>query len=447
MSQKTLYDIVSIKKLKYKIESYGCQMNSHESEILAGILEECGFTQANDSDKFDVIFFNTCCVREHAESRVFGNVGALKHLKEDNPDIIIGVCGCMMQQDGMAKQFSSRFPFVDIVFGTKNMYRLPEMLHAAIINHERSILIEDEDTLVEDLPQKRNSFPLSYVNIMQGCNNFCSYCIVPYVRGRERSRDPESILKEINSLSNDNYKEVMLLGQNVNSYNPECGCDFPTLLSRIANETGMQRIRFMTSHPKDASKELISTIKRYPNICKCLHLPLQSGSNNILKQMNRKYTREHYLELIEYVKNEIPDIFLSTDIIVGFPGETDEDFNLTLDIMNKIKFDAAYTFVYSPRKGTKAALFDNQIERTVKQKRIAELIDLQSEITYQSNLNYVGSKQRILIEGTSKRDENELCGRTDSGKMVNFKGNYKPGDFVDVTITSAKKTTLFGEIL
>ncbi|MBQ4062269.1 MAG: tRNA (N6-isopentenyl adenosine(37)-C2)-methylthiotransferase MiaB [Christensenellaceae bacterium] len=421
-------------------------MNSHESEALAGILEEAGYIPAAENDTPDAIFFNTCCVREHAESRVFGNVGALKHLKQENPDLIIGVCGCMMQQEGMAKKFANRFPFVDIVFGTKNMYRLPEMLYAAVVEHERSIMIEEEDTLVDDLPQRRNSFPLSYVSIMQGCNNFCSYCIVPYVRGRERSRDPESILLEISSLVKEGYKEVMLLGQNVNSYRPANGCDFPTLLTRIAEETGIERIRFMTSHPKDASKELISVIKKYPNICKSLHLPLQSGSSEILRRMNRKYSREHYLELIDYIKNEIPGIFLSTDIIVGFPGETEEDFEMTMDMMRKVRFDAAYTFIYSPRKGTKAALFDEQIERPVKQSRIARLIDLQGQITYESNLSYVGSSQRVLVEGASKRDENEFCGRTDSGKMVNFKGNFKPGDFVELTITDAKKTTLFGDV-
>ena len=443
----TLFDIATQKKLTYRVISYGCQMNTHESEALAGILEQAGFLKAEDDKTPDAVFFNTCCVREHAESRVFGNVGALKHLKEENPDMIIGVCGCMMQQDGMADKFAKRFPFVDIVFGTKNMYRLPEMLYSAVVLKQRCIMIEAEDTLADDMPIKRNSYPLSYVSIMQGCNNFCSYCIVPYVRGRERSRAPRSVIEEVAALAREGYKEVMLLGQNVNSYGLGTDCDFPRLLSMIAEETGIPRIRFMTSHPKDASEELIKTVKKYPNICNSLHLPMQSGSNGILKMMNRKYTREHYLSLIEKARREIPGVFLSTDIIVGFPGETEEDFALTMDMMERVRFDAAYTFIYSRRTGTRAAEFENQIDRAVKQRRIAELIDLQSEITYESNKSYVGSTHRILVEGASTRNENEFCGRTDTGKMVNFEGSFKPGDFVDVRITRAKKTTLFGETL
>lgn len=447
MEIKSLFDTVTEKSLTYKIISYGCQMNAHESETLAGILEECGFSKCAEGNAPDAVFFNTCCVREHAEAKVFGNVGALKHMKEDNPEMIIGVCGCMMQQDGMAEKFSKRFPFVNIIFGTKNMHRLPEMLYSAVILGKKSVMTDGEDTVVEDIPAKRGTYPLSFVNIMLGCNNFCSYCIVPYVRGRERSRTPEAILGEISALAKEGYRETMLLGQNVNSYGLGTDCGFPRLLSMIAEQTGIERIRFMTSHPKDAGDELIKTMKKYPNICKSLHLPLQSGSDSILRMMNRKYTREHYLSLIERAREEIPGIFLSTDIIVGFPGETEEDFALTMDIMERVKFDAAYTFIYSRRTGTRAAEFENQIDRSVKQRRIAELIDLQSEITYESNKRCVGSIQRVLVEGASKRDENEFCGRTDSGKMVNFKGDFKPGDFADIRITDAKKTTLFGEAL
>ncbi len=447
MKDTSLAEFTAENRPKYRIETYGCQMNAHESEKLAGLLEEAGFLKAKDGEEPDAIFFNTCCVREHAESRVFGNVGALVRKKEENPDLIIGVCGCMMQQKGVAEKFARRFEFVDIIFGTRDMHRLPEMLYAAAVLKERSVIVGEEDTIIEDLPVRRNSYPLSYVSIMQGCNNFCSYCIVPYVRGRERSREPEAVLGEVKGLARAGYKEVMLLGQNVNSYRPESGADFPELLSMIAEDTGIERIRFMTSHPKDAGEKLINTIKKHGNICKSLHLPMQSGSNAVLERMNRKYTRERYMELIERARDEIPGIFLSTDIIVGFPGETEKDFDDTLDMMEKIRFDAAYTFIYSKRTGTRAAGFEGQIDRAVKQRRIAELIDLQSAITYESNRAYIGRTERVLTEGTSKRDENECCGRTDSGKMVNFKGDKKPGDFADVRITDAKKTTLFGELV
>ncbi|MBR4078992.1 MAG: tRNA (N6-isopentenyl adenosine(37)-C2)-methylthiotransferase MiaB [Christensenellaceae bacterium] len=433
--------------MTYHIETYGCQMNAHDSEKLAGLLTELGFEPAVDAESASLVLFNTCCVREHAESKLYSNVGVFKHRKKEDPDMIIGVCGCMMQQDDAGKKLMRSFPYVDLVFGTYNMHRLPEMLYSIIVEHERVLMVEEDMNIVEDIPTRRNAPPLSYVNIMQGCDNFCTYCIVPYVRGRERSRTPENILAEIKELRTQGYKEVMLLGQNVNSYGKGLDCDFPTLLKRVAEETGMERIRFMTSHPKDISDELIKVMKEHDNICKSLHLPMQSGSTEILRRMNRRYTRERYLEIIRKVREEIPGIFLSTDVIVGFPGETDEDYRETLSIMREVRFDAAYTFVYSPRKGTAAAGYPDQISREVKQQRIMELVALQGDITYESNLAYVGRTETVLVEGLSRRDEKEYCGRTDSGKMVNFVAEHaEAGDFVKVKITNAKKTTLFGSV-
>ncbi len=441
----SLHDAVKARGLKYSIETYGCQMNAHESEKLAGILEAAGFVHAEESWEADIIMFNTCCVREHAEQRLSGNVGALKKRKAENRDLIIGVCGCMMQQEGVAEKFMRRFEFVDIVFGTKSMHRLPEMLYCAVVLKKRSCITDDGDSIIEDIPITRNTPPLSFVSIMQGCNNFCSYCIVPYVRGRERSRTPDAVIAEVKSLAQAGYKEVMLLGQNVNSYGAGTDTDFPELLTRVAEETGMPRIRFMTSHPKDASPELIRVMSEHDNICKSLHLPLQSGSNDVLLRMNRRYTIERYMELIDGARERIPGLFLSTDLIVGFPGETERDFEDTLDAVRRARFDAAYTFVYSRRTGTKAAEMDGQISREVKQSRIMRLIELQTQLTYESNLSCVGNTYRVLVEGRSKRDAGECCGRTDEGRMVNFKGQLEPGDFADIRITDAKRTTIFGE--
>ena len=447
MQNNDLYEVIRRRGMTYHIETYGCQMNCHDSEKLAGLLTELGMAPADSPETADLVLFNTCCVREHAESKLYSNVGVFKHRKKEDPDMIVGVCGCMMQQEDAAKKLSRSFPYVDLIFGTYNMHRLPEMLYRIVMNGERVIMTEEDMNIVEDIPTRRNAPPLSFVNIMQGCDNFCTYCIVPYVRGRERSRTPEAILGEVKELCAAGYKEVMLLGQNVNSYGKGMDCDFPTLLSRVAEETGMERIRFMTSHPKDISPELIRVIREHDNICKSLHLPMQSGSTEILRRMNRRYTRERYLELIRNVREEIPGIFLSTDVIVGFPGETEQDYQDTLSIMREVRFDAAYTFVYSPRKGTQAAEYPDQISREEKQRRIMELVELQGQITYESNLAYVGRREKVLVEGYSRRDEQELCGRTDSGKMVNFAGDARPGDTVLVEITDAKKTTLFGKII
>ena len=443
---KSVYEIAVQRGLTYHIYTYGCQMNVHDSQKLAGILQEMGFREGK-GEHADFILFNTCCVREHAESKLNSNVGVLRKRKEENPALIVGVCGCMMQQEDVAQKFARSFPFVDIIFGTHSMHKLGEMLYRVLVLGERSLVVDAEDAAIEDIPVYRNTPPLSYVSIMQGCDNFCSYCIVPYVRGRERSRAPQAILREVCDLAKAGYKEVMLLGQNVNSYGKGIGTSFPQLLKEIAEQSNMQRIRFMTSHPKDVSGDLIAVMRDHDTICKSLHLPLQSGSTDVLQRMNRKYTKEQYLDLVKDLRTQMPNIALTTDIIVGFPGETQGDFAQTMQMMEQVHFDAAYMFVYSPRKGTRAATFADQVPRDVKQKRIMQLVDLQAELTFASNKRYVGNVERVLVEGSSKRGTGESCGRTDSGKMVNFPGEAPVGAFVDVEITQAKRTTLFGKLV
>lgn len=431
------------------IETYGCQMNSHESEKLLGILEQLGFAECSDKQQADLILFNTCCVRDGAEQRVFGNIGRLRKLKKDRPQMKIGVCGCMMQQKGAAENLMRRFDFVDIAFGTYNVHRLADMVIRAFVSEEKVIEVEKQPgKIVEDVPMHRNQGPLCYVNIMYGCNNYCSYCIVPYVRGPERSRKSQDIIEEIQSLREQGYREVMLLGQNVNSYGKGLSGEpnFAELLEKVAEQTGMDRIRFMTSHPKDISEELIRIMAKHKNICNHLHLPVQSGSDRILTLMNRHYTKEHYLRYIQMLREEIPHVGLSTDIIVGFPGETEQDFEETLALVEQVQYDQAYMFMYSVRTGTKAAAMDGHLPEEVKSQRLSRLIDLQNEITFKTNQEYVGRVEQVLVEHASKRDNNELCGRTQSNKMVNFasKGGAI-GQLVPVKITQAKKTTLYGE--
>ncbi len=446
-----LHSYVTQNDLKYFIETYGCQMNAHDSEKLSGILEAIGYRRTDDPDEADFVIFNTCCVRENAEKRLYGNVGVYKKRKEKKKSLIVAVCGCMMQQDGAAERITKTFPFVRIVFGTHNMHKLPEMVLKVLSTGKRAICVsEDDGMIVEDIPTHRNKPPLSYVSIMQGCDNFCSYCIVPYVRGREKSRTPQAIIDEIKALVGAGYKEVMLLGQNVNSYGKglEEKITFPQLLKRVALETGIERIRFMTSHPKDISDELIEVMAEHDNICKQLHLPVQSGSSAVLKAMNRKYTREHYLSLIKKARNAMPEVVLTTDVIVGFPGETEEDFKETLTLMNEVQYDAAYTFVYSVRTGTKAATMPGHISEQEKQRRIVELVALQNEMTFKKNKECEGRVFAVLVESMSHKDEGCVCGRTDGGRMVNFPGDESLiGRMVDVKITEGKKTTLYGEIV
>lgn len=442
MNNTSLEQYIRENNLTYQIETYGCQMNAHDSEKLAGILEELGYTPC-ENDEPDFIIFNTCCVRDNAEQRVFGNVGALKRRCAKNKSLVVAVCGCMMQQEAVANRLHDTFPFVKIIFGTGAMHRLPEMLYNTLILKKRSMDLAQEQTIVEDIPVHRSAPPLASVSIMQGCNNFCTYCIVPYVRGRERSRKQSEIIDEVKRLMDLGYREVMLLGQNVNSYTG--GCEFPELLDAIA-QTGIERIRFMTSHPKDASDELFRVMAKHDNICKQLHLPVQAGSDEILKRMNRHYTRADYLAKVAKARKLMPDIALTTDLMIGFPGETEEDFQDTMQLVRDVGYCAAYTFVYSPRAGTPAATMPDQIPEDVKKSRITRLVALQGELTYQDNLSRVGNLERILVEGCSTRGEG-ICGRTDGGRMVNLPGSPDLiGQFVDVIITEARKTTLYAKI-
>ncbi len=434
--------------LTYYIETYGCQMNAHDSEKISGILSSLGYTRTEEKGKADLVLFNTCCVRENAENKIYGNVGKMKQFKKRNAGMIIGVCGCMMQQKGVADDLFRMFPFVELAFGTTNMQDLPEMLYHIIFDKERTKRIEDDKVAEENVPMQRNAPPLATVNIMQGCNNFCTYCIVPYVRGREHSRRIGEIITEVNTLIDQGYREVMLLGQNVNSYGSEFdNVTFPMLLEEVAR-TGIERIRFMTSHPKDATTELFETMAKHENICNQLHLPVQAGSSRVLKAMNRRYTREDYLSLIGKLRSIVPDVVLSSDIMIGFPGETEEEFEETVSLMEEVRYDSAFTFVYSPRKGTPAAEMADQIPEDIKQKRIMKIVALQNRITYESNKKDVGRLDRILVEGPSSRDEGFIAGKTDGGKMVNVRGDISlVGKIVPVRITEAKKTTLVGEIL
>lgn len=439
------------KGLKYHIITYGCQMNVHDSEKLAGMLSEIGYTETSSQHDADLVLFNTCCVRENAELKVYGNVGALKAYKQANPNMIIGVCGCMMQQEEIAKFIVDRFPFVDLVFGTHNLHRFPQLLLQALDSSHTIIeVLDEEGTIVEHIPTKRDKGVSAWTTIMYGCNNFCSYCIVPYVRGRERSRDPEEIVNEITKLGNQGYKEITLLGQNVNSYGKDMGGGylFHDLLSDINKINSIERIRFMTSHPKDLSKELIRTMANSEKVCEHLHLPIQAGNNRILKAMNRKYTREEYISLVESVREAMPDIALTTDIIVGFPGESSQEFEDTLDIIKRLKFDSAYTFIYSPRKGTPAVNIEDKISIEEKKERLAKLIEIQSKISRMKNDAYIGKVKEVLVEGRSKTNDKVLTGRTRENKIVNFIADEKViGQLIRVKITKARSWSLEGEVL
>lgn len=434
---------------KFYIETWGCQMNEEDSEKLSGMLKLNGYIRTEARNAADLIIFNTCCVRENAELKVYGNLGALKREKEKNPELIIAICGCMMQQEGMAEAIIKKFPFVDIIFGTHNAHMLPEYLHRVAQEGKSVIEIWDKEKgIVEGLPIDRLSSVKAFVTIMYGCNNFCTYCVVPYVRGRERSRTPEDIEKEIKELVEKGYKEVTLLGQNVNSYGKdlEPKIDFADLLRRVNNIEGLYRIRFMTSHPKDLSDRVIEAVKDLDKVCEQIHIPVQSGSASILKKMNRHYDREYYLNLVKKIKEEIPGIALSTDIIVGFPGETEEDFQETLSLVKAVEFDSAFTFLYSKRQGTPAASMDGMITEEVKHERFNRLVEAVNSASVKNNLAYEGRIVEVLVEGTSKNDEEKLMGRTRTGKLVNFSGNVKNiGSLVTVKITKAHSFSLYGE--
>lgn len=435
-----------LKGKRYHIVTYGCQMNAHDSETIAGMLEQMGMTEAAAREDADFVLYNTCCVRENAERRALGNVGWLKELKKVKPELIVGVCGCMVQQDGMAQKLIKRYPFVDIAFGTHNLPELPGMFKKLLDSRERVVSVLDTDGMIaEGLPVKRAGGLMAYVTIMYGCDNFCSYCIVPYVRGRERSRLPEDILREIEQLKTEGVKEIMLLGQNVNSY-AGGGIDFAELLRRV-DDIGIERVRFMTSHPKDLSDRLIDVMANSKHICHQLHLPVQHGSNRVLSAMNRCYTREHYLGVVKRLRDAMPDIGLTTDLIVGFPGETEEDFNQTIDLVRQVRYDSAYTFIYSPRQGTVAAEMPNQVDEETAKRRIHELIAVQEQITAETYAAQVGHVENVLCEGVSARSERQITGRTQRGITVNFDGSADMvGSVVPVMITGAGHNTLKGKI-
>lgn len=433
----------------YTIYTFGCQMNVRESQTAQGILEQEGYVQAFSAEQADIILFNTCCIRELAEQKAWTAIGATKKRKEQNLDVIIGVFGCMMAEEGNVKELRKRFPFVDFALGTNSLHDLPEALHKAMQGIKmRHAMIGDAGKEFA-LPARHNEPPLAFINIIHGCNNFCTYCIVPYVRGREKSRPLSLILQEAEQLKAQGYKEIMLLGQNVNSYGNDWnnGEDFAHLLREL-DGMGIERIRFMTSHPKDLSDAMILAMAECKHVCKQIHLPVQSGSNVILKAMNRKYTREHYLDMVDKLRAAMPEIGITTDLIAGFPGETEEDHRDTLALMAQVRFDAAFTFAYSPRKGTPAAKMEDAVLPEIKQRRLAELIEQQKNDSQKIYQALVGTEQYVLVEGHSKKNVCQATGKIDRGRTVNFdQGTVlaKPGDFVKVRITQAKANTLFGE--
>lgn len=433
----------------YYVVTYGCQMNAHDSEILAGMLRDMGMEEAPNREEADFVLFNTCCVRDNAERRALGNVTWLKEVRKRNPRLMIGVCGCMIQQPGMAEKILKQYRFVDLAFGTSNLYKLPEMLYRALNSDRAVVEVEEEDVIAEKLPVKRLRQDAAYITIMYGCDNFCSYCIVPYVRGRERSRSMEAILTEAAQLRDSGVKEIMLLGQNVNSYGKglEQGVTFAELLRRL-DDMDIPRIRFMTSHPKDLSDELIDALGNSKHILPQFHLPVQAGNDEILRQMNRHYTREQYLGRVAALRRAVPGIGLTTDIIVGFPGETEEQFRDTLSLVREVGYDSAFTFIYSPRTGTKAAAMENQVPEDVATDRIKRLIAVQEECQKQAMARFIGMEEEVLVEGLSKRSDMAVSGKGRHGVSITLPGSEEDvGNIVRVRVTEMKNNTLMGERL
>lgn len=433
--------------LKYNINTMGCKLNENDSEKIAGMLEDMGYTATDSVEDANVMVFNTCCIRENAEEKVFGKLGELKRLKEKN-NMIICFGGCMSQEKHIIEKIKKSYPQVDIIFGTHNFYKFPEMLYKEITEKKKIIDVWDIDgEVIEGVPIKRMDGKTALVTIMNGCNNFCSYCIVPYTRGRERSRNPKDILREIEELSKEGYKEIMLLGQNVNSYNGGDGYTFANLLRDIDKIDGIDIVRFMSPHPKDFKDDVIDAIRDCKSVCKVIHLPLQSGSTNVLKLMNRRYTKEQYLELVDKIRAKIPEVTFTTDIIVGFPGETEEDFLDTLDVVEKVRFEQVFMFIYSVRKGTKAETMPDHVPDEVKSERFGRLKTLADRITEEENMKYIGTIQNVLVEGVSKTNSEVLTGRTKSYKVVNFSGSKDLiGKNIDVRIVSQHVWYLKGEI-
>ena len=433
------------------IITFGCQQNSSDSEKIMGMLAEMGYTHTDNKKQADVIIINTCCVRENAELKLYGNIGALKQLKTDNPSLIIGVCGCMMQQEHAVEMIRKKYRYVDLIFGTHNLYKLPELLERSMDEKYTLIdILNTEGSIIEDMPVLREETFKAWVTIMYGCNNFCSYCIVPHVRGRERSRKPEDIVKEISGLVKDGCKEVTLLGQNVNSYGKDLDIevDFADLLRLVNGIDGIERIRFMTSHPKDISEKLIHAMRDSSKVCEQLHLPFQAGSDEILHRMNRKYTKEEYLNKVIKAKQEIPGVALSTDVIVGFPGETDKDFEETLDVLRQVEFDQVFMFIYSRRIGTPAAEMEDLSSYQDKHKNFDKLMQLQNDISRKVNETYLGKEVEVLVEGASKNDPSKYTGRTRTGKVVNFSGiDGIKGKLVYVKVNEIHSWFLNGEMV
>ena len=435
----------------YMVKTYGCQGNIADSEKICGIMDALGFKEVFSEEESDIIFFNTCAIRENAENRIYGELGRLLPLKKKNPNLLIALCGCMPQEEVTVEKIRKTYKQVDIIFGTHNIYKVPEYVYDAFMSNERVVeVLSYEGDIIEGMPVKRGSNKVAWVDIMYGCDEFCTYCIVPYTRGRERSRRHVDIINEVNELVSEGYLEVRLLGQNVNAYGNDLKDEdykFANLLEDLAN-TGIKRIRFTTSHPRDLDKETMDVMAKYENIMPQLHLPVQSGSNRILKKMNRKYTKEIYLEKINYLKSLIPSLSLTTDIIVGFPSESDEDFEDTLDLVRKADFEGAYTFIYSKRKGTPAASFDEQIDDSVSKERLYTLNKLINEGFAKGNKKFEGEVVEVLVEGHSENKERLLTGYSRHNKVVNFKGDDSLiGKIVNVKITKAFSWHLRGELV
>lgn len=437
------------RKLKACVATFGCQMNFKDSEKLIGILNEIGYEETED-EHADLVLYNTCTVRENANLKIYGRLGYLSKLKKENSNMIIGLCGCMMQEEHVVEKIKKSYKFVDLIFGTHNIFKLAELLYERLSGQKSVIDIWQGTTeIVEDLPSERKYSFKSGVNIMYGCNNFCSYCIVPYVRGRERSRKPEDIINEIKKLVSEGVVEIMLLGQNVNSYGKtlENPMTFAQLLQEIEKIDGLKRVRFMTSHPKDLSDELIDVMAHSKKICKQMHLPLQSGSDRLLKIMNRHYDKQHYLEIVDKLRKAIPDIGISTDIIVGFPGETEEDFNETLDVVKKVQYDSAFTFIYSKRSGTPAAEMENQVPQDVVKDRFDRLLKIVNEISSKKTAKYEGTTQLVMAEEVNSHDPELITGRLSNNTVVHFKGTKDLiGQELKVKLLKAKGFYYFGEI-
>ncbi|MBQ7794272.1 MAG: tRNA (N6-isopentenyl adenosine(37)-C2)-methylthiotransferase MiaB [Clostridia bacterium] len=439
------------RKPRAVVETHGCQQNENDSERLRGMLAEAGYDFSDDINDADVVVFNTCAVRENAEDKIFGRIGILKHIKEHKPHMLIALCGCMVQQQHIAEKIRTVHPQVDLVFGPHALYRFPELLEKAYKSRKTLLSVDDSDgAIAEDMPVMREDAHKAWVSVMYGCNNFCTYCVVPYVRGRERSRKPECIISEIEELARDGVGEITLLGQNVNSYGKDLeeDIDFADLIRRVNDIEGIERIRFMTSHPKDFGDRLIDAMAECDKVCPQLHLPFQSGSDKVLADMNRRYTRAEYLEKLNKAKARIPNLALTTDIIVGFPTETQADFEDTVSLLEEAEFDMIFSFIYSRRVGTPAAKMESVLSDEQIHKNFERMLSVQNEISRRKNEAYVGRVCRVLVDGESKTDSKMLTSRTDTGKIVNFAGDKSlAGKYIDVKITKAQTWSLYGELV